>query len=58
MSGTDGIFRGADLTLAVSNLFNRKPETIRTSSLIDPPYDSTNYPALGRVISATITKRW
>lgn len=58
VSGTDGIFRGADLTLAVSNLFNRKPETIRTSSLIDPPYDSTNYPALGRVISATITKRW
>lgn len=57
-SGTEGIFRDADFTLTVINLFNEKPETIRTSSLIDPPYDSTNYSALGRVISATITKRW
>jgi len=58
VSGTQGIFRGADLSVAVSNLFNEKPQTIRTSSLIDPPYDSTNYPSLGRVISATLTKRW
>ena len=58
VSGTQGIFKGADLTLAVTNLFNEKPQTIRTSSLIDPPYDSTNYPSLGRVISATVTKRW
>ena len=60
ISGTDtsGVFSGVDLTIAVSNLFNEKPAIIRTSSLIDPPYDSANYSALGRIISITLAKRW
>ena len=52
----DGIGAGVTLTLTVQNLFNAKPDTIRNAIPTDPPYDSTNYPATGRVISIALSK--
>ncbi|EZP68916.1 TonB-dependent receptor [Sphingomonas paucimobilis] len=51
-----GAFAGLDLTASVLNLFNTKPATIRNPIATDPPYDSTNYPVAGRVISLAISK--
>jgi outer membrane receptor protein involved in Fe transport len=47
-----------DLRLSVANLLNAKPDIIRTASIYEVPYDSTNYSSLGRVISLSITKSW
>lgn len=51
-----GAFAGLDLTASVLNLFNAKPATIRNPITTDPPYDSTNYPVAGRVISLAVSK--
>lgn len=51
-----GLFKDVGFTLSVTNVFNRKPSAIRTSSPTDPAYDSTNYPTTGRVVSFTISK--
>lgn len=53
-----GLTKNLDLSVAVLNLLNEKPARIRNSNPIDPPYDSTNYPAAGRVVSLTLTKSW
>ena len=58
LSGSTGIWRGADLTLTISNIFNEMPDRIRSRSAVDPGYDSTNYSVLGRTISITLAKRW
>lgn len=55
---TTGLLQNIIFTAGISNLFNEKPEITRHSSLLDPTYDSTNYPALGRMLSLTIAKRW
>lgn len=47
-----------DLQFSVANLFNKKPDVIRTASAYEAPYDSTNYSSLGRVVSLSITKSW
>ena len=47
-----------DLQVSVVNLFNAKPDIIRTASIYEAPYDSTNYSSLGRVVSLSITKSW
>lgn len=53
-----GALAGTELSLAVSNLFNRAPAIIRTTFDGSTPFDSTNYPSIGRVISVGLTKRW
>ena len=58
LSGSTGIWRGADLTLTISNIFNEMPDRIRSRSPIDEGYDSTNYSILGRTVSVTLAKRW
>lgn len=58
LSGSTGIWRGIDLTLTISNIFNEMPDRIRSRSAIDPGYDSTNYSILGRTIGVTLAKRW
>jgi outer membrane receptor protein involved in Fe transport len=47
-----------DVQLSVANLFNGKPDKIRSVSPYDVPYDSTNYSSFGRVVSLSITKAW
>lgn len=44
--------------VGVQNLFDRRPPYMRTLDETDPTYDSTNYPALGRVVNVTLTKRF
>lgn len=58
-SNDNGVLRGLTMTIAASNLFNAMPARIRVSNLtLYPAYDSTNYSALGRIISVTLGKRW
>ena len=47
-----------DLTLAVHNLFNRKPDVIRTTGSSDTPFDSTNFSAIGRFVGLTVSRNW
>lgn len=53
-----GPFQGVDAILSLSNLFDRSPAPIRSTSSVDPGFDSTNYPAMGRTISLTLSKKW
>jgi len=53
-----GLLAHVDVMLSALNLFNEKPSTIATSGGIDPPFDATNYPSIGRVVSLTISKHW
>jgi outer membrane receptor protein involved in Fe transport len=53
-----GIFSGFEARLAVTNLFNERPDRIENSDPADPPYDSANYSALGRTVSLTLKKAW
>lgn len=55
---TNGLFSGIDATLSLLNIFNEKPARIINTNLADPPYDSSNYSVVGRIISLTLTKSW
>lgn len=57
-SAASGMLQNFEAILALTNVLNEKPATIRNSNPADPPYDSTNYPASGRVISLTLRKAW
>jgi outer membrane receptor protein involved in Fe transport len=49
---------GLAVSLVVNNLFDDKPEVIRTTGPTDTPYDSTNFSPIGRFIAVGITRRW
>ncbi len=53
-----GPFQGTDVVLGVQNMFNKKPPLIWTNYVFDAPYDSTNYSAVGRFVSLSLTKSW
>lgn len=53
-----GAFANIEFTLAALNVLNEKPDLILVSSAAAYPYDSTNYSAVGRTVSLTISKRW
>lgn len=53
-----GPWAGWTFLLASQNILNRKPSLIRTTSVALPNYDATNYPAIGRTISLTLSKAW
>lgn len=57
-SADNGAMRGVSFDLAITNLFNKKPGFITNTNPADPPFDSTNYPSAGRIISLTLTKAW
>ncbi|WP_206243564.1 TonB-dependent receptor [Novosphingobium terrae] len=48
----------AALTFSVQNIFNTKPPVISISSIAQPPYDSTNYSPIGRMVSVGVTTKW
>lgn len=56
--GGPAVLRGLDIILSVQNLFDAAPPPIATSSVTDTPYDSTNYSAIGRFVSVTVSKKW
>ncbi len=47
---------GITISLSALNLFNDKPDRIKTSAPYYPGYDSTNYSVVGRFVSLSITK--
>ena len=53
-----GPLAGATLFLSALNLLDQAPGRIRTTSAANPPFDTTNYPAIGRVLSLTVSKAW
>jgi len=49
---------GFSVALSVDNLFNRTPPLHVSSSFNAPPYDSTNYSAIGRYLTVSVSKHW
>ncbi|WP_238345754.1 TonB-dependent receptor [Luteimonas saliphila] len=55
----DDTWSGIEFGLSAQNLLDRAPPLyLPTSPMYVPPYDSTNYSAIGRFLSFTISKRW
>lgn len=52
------ILSGLAIALSVDNIFNRAPPLYTPSSGYYAPYDSTNYSAVGRYISLSISKHF
>lgn len=48
----------AELSFAALNVFNRKPEVLRTNSAAEAPYDTTNHSPVGRFLGLTIKRDW
>jgi outer membrane receptor protein involved in Fe transport len=46
------------INLSISNVLNEEPPFMTPSIAAQLPYDTTNYSALGRIVSATLTKRF
>lgn len=46
------------LELSAQNLLNRAPPLYAVTSLTSTPYDSTNYSAIGRFLSLSVSKHW
>jgi outer membrane receptor protein involved in Fe transport len=46
------------LELSAKNVFNRAPPLYVATSLTYAPYDSTNYSAVGRFLSLSVSKHW
>ncbi|TYT26174.1 TonB-dependent receptor [Luteimonas viscosa] len=53
-----GLASGMEFALSAQNLFNRAPPFYTPPYPDFPPYDSTNYSAVGRVVSLSIAKRF
>ena len=53
-----GAFSGLTLGLSVQNLLNRAPPLYTSAFATYVPYDATNYSAIGRFISVSVSKRW
>jgi outer membrane receptor protein involved in Fe transport len=53
-----GPLYGIDILASVQNALDAKPSIIATDASYFPPYDSTNYSAIGRFVSLTISKAW
>jgi len=54
-----GAWSGLEFALSAQNLLDRAPPLYLPSSpLYVPPYDSTNYSAIGRYLSLSVAKHW
>lgn len=54
----DSVFSDMGFEFSAQNLLNRDPPLYALSVLSNAPYDSTNYPVIGRFLSVTVSKRW
>ncbi|MEW9625810.1 TonB-dependent receptor plug domain-containing protein [Rhodanobacter geophilus] len=58
LTGQDrGAFSGLEFALSVTNLFDRPPP-LYAPAINNPPYDSTNYSAIGRFASVSVARHW
>ncbi|MEY2115619.1 MULTISPECIES: TonB-dependent receptor [Rhodanobacter] len=53
-----GAFSGMTFELVVQNLLNRAPPLYTAAVATYVPYDATNYSAIGRFVSVSISKHW
>ncbi|RCS28846.1 TonB-dependent receptor [Rhodanobacter denitrificans] len=53
-----GPLSGLTLGLSVQNLLNRAPPLYTSAVAIFVPYDATNYSAIGRFVSVSVSKHW
>lgn len=53
-----GVFSGLTLGLSVQNLLNRAPPLYTAAATTYVPYDATNYSAIGRFVSVSVSKHW
>jgi len=54
----DGAWSNLVLELSAQNLLDRAPPLYVVNSLTNAPYDSTNYSAVGRFLSLSVSKHW
>ena len=54
----DGLFADMTFELSAQNLLDRAPPSYAVTSLTYAPYDSTNYSAVGRFLSVSLSKHW
>ncbi|WP_449429560.1 TonB-dependent receptor plug domain-containing protein [Rhodanobacter umsongensis] len=54
----DDAWSNLALELSAQNLLNRAPPLYAVTSLTNAPYDSTNYSAVGRFVSFSVSKHW
>jgi len=52
------VWSGLAFEFSAQNLFNRDPPFYTTTSVLYPRYDSTNYSAIGRFLSVSVSKHW
>jgi outer membrane receptor protein involved in Fe transport len=53
-----GLLSGVELSVSAQNLFDRRPPLYTPITWIDVPYDSTNYSAIGRFLSVSVSKHF
>jgi TonB dependent receptor. len=53
-----GAFSGLTLGLSVQNLLDRAPPLYTAAVATYVPYDATNYSAIGRFVSVSVSKHW
>ncbi|WP_440976884.1 TonB-dependent receptor plug domain-containing protein [Pseudoxanthomonas winnipegensis] len=53
-----GMLSDVAIELAAQNLFNRAPPLYTVTTLNEAPFDSTNYSAVGRFVSLSVSKHW
>jgi outer membrane receptor protein involved in Fe transport len=53
-----GSFNGVEVALAIQNMFDARPDILVTDSPLTQAFDGTNYSAVGRFVSFTLTKHW
>src|SRR5690606_22137030 len=51
-----GAWSGVELEFAAQNVFDRAPPLFTPLQDFAPPYDSTNYSAVGRFLGVSVTK--
>jgi outer membrane receptor protein involved in Fe transport len=54
----DDAWSNVALELSAQNLLNRAPPLYANTNLTYTPYDSTNYSAVGRFLSLSVSKHW
>lgn len=54
----DSVLSNMAFEVSAQNLLNREPPLYVVTALSNAPYDSTNYSAIGRFLSFSISKRW
>jgi outer membrane receptor protein involved in Fe transport len=53
-----GILQDGQIRLSIANLFDKAPPHLNPSVVYAQPYDSTNYSAIGRLMSLTVSKHF